>query len=349
LPPEIGQLTNLYSLYLMNNRLTTLPAEIGDLNNLQYFDLSGNPLTALPPEIEELVLLYSLSLDENQGNLFSYETRELGAGSHEVMDSVSYRQPGVYFVFSGEAGEDIFISLESEDFDAYLILQDMNGAEISSNDDRGGYYNYDSEIGPLELPYTGQYRIFATSYSHIRYYDSLQGEFTLNLLRVEGDIVPVEVTPEATAEITPESTALACAYSSYIAPECPDSQIQTAASVQNFEQGRMIWLQVDGSISVFFNNGSYLSGVSGGDGSALPEITEVPDGLLQPQLGFGYVWLNTAGVRDGLGWATGGESYYTATYEQVGQESASSQYVYLSLPDGSSIWLHPYTHTWGSN
>lgn len=348
LPVEIGQLTNLNSLTLMNNQLTSLPAEIGLLNNLEYLHLAGNPLSSLPPEIENLAL-YSLSLDEHQGNVFSFETRRLGEGSHEVSAELWFREPGMYFIFSGEAGETVFLSLESDDFDAYLILSDANGVELASNDDIRRYYNYDSEIGPMVLPYTGEYTVFATSYNHQVYFDSIQGDFTFNLLRLEGDVVAVEITEEATAEVTAEATAPACDLSVYIAPSCPHSQIETAASLQTFEGGRMIWLQMDGSISVFYNNGTYLSGLFGGAGEPLPEVTEVPDGLLQPQLGFGYVWLNTAGVREGLGWATSGESYYTALYETLGEASASSQYVYLSMPDGSSIWMHPYTHTWGTN
>jgi hypothetical protein len=35
-----------------------------------------------------------------------------------------------------------------------------------------------------------------------------------------------------------------------------------------------------------------------------------PEGRLQPQLGFGNIWLNQPGIRDALGWATAGESYF---------------------------------------
>ena len=65
-PPEIGQLTNLQTLSLSENQLTTLPPEIGQLTNLQTLSLSENQLTTLPPEIGQLTNLQKLSLSENQ-------------------------------------------------------------------------------------------------------------------------------------------------------------------------------------------------------------------------------------------------------------------------------------------
>ena len=49
LPPEIGQLTELTSLYLQRNQLSTLPPEIGKLTSLTSLDLDNNHLSALPP------------------------------------------------------------------------------------------------------------------------------------------------------------------------------------------------------------------------------------------------------------------------------------------------------------
>ncbi|NEU80077.1 COR domain-containing protein [Nostoc sp. UIC 10630] len=62
LPPEIGQLTNLRSLYLYRNQLSSLPPEIGQLTNLQSLYLSFNELSSLPPEIGQLTNLRSLHL-----------------------------------------------------------------------------------------------------------------------------------------------------------------------------------------------------------------------------------------------------------------------------------------------
>jgi Leucine-rich repeat (LRR) protein len=55
LPPEIGLLTQLKDLYLINNLLTRLPIEIKLLTRLEKLFLFGNPLTdELPVEIRQL-------------------------------------------------------------------------------------------------------------------------------------------------------------------------------------------------------------------------------------------------------------------------------------------------------
>ena len=66
LPPEIGNLTNLETLWLNHNELTSLPPEIGRLVNLQSLILNHNNLTTLPPEIGNLSNLQELDLAYNQ-------------------------------------------------------------------------------------------------------------------------------------------------------------------------------------------------------------------------------------------------------------------------------------------
>lgn len=66
LPPEIGRLIHLETLYLNHNDLLSLPAEIGNLENLQNLYLSRNQLQSLPPEIGMLDNLRELDLSYNQ-------------------------------------------------------------------------------------------------------------------------------------------------------------------------------------------------------------------------------------------------------------------------------------------
>ena len=62
LPPEIGGLTNLQELYLNNTLFSALPPEIGELTNLQELRLNATRLSALPPEIGGLTKLQTLSI-----------------------------------------------------------------------------------------------------------------------------------------------------------------------------------------------------------------------------------------------------------------------------------------------
>ena len=69
IPAELGNLSNLQSLYLSDNRLLTgsLPVELGNLSNLQSLDLSNNQLTgSIPAELGNLSNLQSLDLRYTQ-------------------------------------------------------------------------------------------------------------------------------------------------------------------------------------------------------------------------------------------------------------------------------------------
>jgi Leucine-rich repeat (LRR) protein len=65
-PPEIGNLINLQTLWLNHNDLTTLPPEIGNLVNLESLILNHNQLRSLPPEIGNLANLQELDLAYNE-------------------------------------------------------------------------------------------------------------------------------------------------------------------------------------------------------------------------------------------------------------------------------------------
>jgi internalin A len=75
LPAEIGQLTNLRSLYLEKNQLSSLPREFGQITNLQMLYLGINQLSCLPAEFGQLINLKLLYLDQNQ---LSSLPREIG-------------------------------------------------------------------------------------------------------------------------------------------------------------------------------------------------------------------------------------------------------------------------------
>jgi internalin A len=66
LPSEIGNLTQLLSLSLVENELSELPSSIGTLINLQRLDLRYNLLSNLPDEFANLQKVIELYLSDNE-------------------------------------------------------------------------------------------------------------------------------------------------------------------------------------------------------------------------------------------------------------------------------------------
>ena len=80
-----------------------------------------------------------------------------------LIETVNVKR-GDRYAFDGRAGQDIQISLESLDFDPYLILQNAAGETIAENDDSFNSYN---SLLNFTLPDTGQYQLLATSYGTV--------------------------------------------------------------------------------------------------------------------------------------------------------------------------------------
>ena len=68
IPPELGSLANLRMLHLNNNQLSgEIPPELGSLANLEHLDLSDNDLGGeIPPELGSLANLKTLDLSDNE-------------------------------------------------------------------------------------------------------------------------------------------------------------------------------------------------------------------------------------------------------------------------------------------
>ncbi|MEM9117467.1 MAG: PPC domain-containing protein [Cyanobacteria bacterium P01_F01_bin.56] len=86
--------------------------------------------------------------------------------------------------FSGQAGQEINILMTSSDFDAYLVLQGVDGQTIIENDDSGGGRNALLEI---VLPRTGAYRVLANTYEA-----GSAGEYLLTVTVDEPDSISTE-------------------------------------------------------------------------------------------------------------------------------------------------------------
>ena len=87
-PAEIGRLSALRALMLIDNQLTSLPAEIGQLTSLEKLYLIRNQLTSVPAEIGQLTSLRELRLVYNRLTMESAAILRGGlfpAGCHVVL------------------------------------------------------------------------------------------------------------------------------------------------------------------------------------------------------------------------------------------------------------------------
>jgi len=85
------------------------------------------------------------------------ETGTLAEGDATLGDGSLYDES----FFQGQAGQIVKITLESTEFDTYLILKDSSGEHIAINDD--GSNSSNAEI-VIQLPRDGEYRILANAF-----------------------------------------------------------------------------------------------------------------------------------------------------------------------------------------
>lgn len=117
--------------------------------------------------------------------------------------------------------------------------------------------------------------------------------------------------------------------------EPPPVTYFTAATVQEFAYGKMLYATDSGTIWVLTDSGAAFTFRSLEYGY-LPENPvwgAPPPGYLKPILGFGKVWGNFPAIKNALGWATTNERGYTM------QLSSSLDYswVTMQLPDGQWV------------
>lgn len=91
------------------------------------------------------------------------------------------------------------------------------------------------------------------------------------------------------------------------------------AAYMPFERGVMFWLEDTNKIYVLSYGNSELQGTFSSYQDTwregMPETDpniQPPEGFVQPDRGFGQAWRTYPGVRDALGWGTGGSHGYTA-------------------------------------
>ena len=123
---------------------------------------------------------------------------------------------------------------------------------------------------------------------------------------------------------------------------CPSRPLVSQASQQQFERGFMVWIEEFGQIWAYNSVGNrlmklqdvYMPGV---DIVSDPDIVP-PEGLLQPEFGFGKIWRENPGIRDALGWATAKPVNYQTVDVGSGSDGRNLRR-FLRLANGD-ILLH---------
>lgn len=98
------------------------------------------------------------------------------------------------YIFYGQAGQYVTITMQSTDFDSYLLLMDQAGNQLAYNDDGGGGLN--AQIG-MALPMTGTYRIIAKAYR-----SNVFGNYSLMLAGQGGIAMTPQPMPMAAPMVT---------------------------------------------------------------------------------------------------------------------------------------------------
>ena len=133
---------------------------------------------------------------------------------------------------------------------------------------------------------------------------------------------------------------------------CPTGEVQQFnAASQAFEHGFMFWFEAGRNIYVL-SSSAILSGQQtdtwwrlqdtfSEEEPALDESITPPDGLLQPQRGFGKVWRNNGFVREAVGWAVAQEVGYRSTWVQFEagwmMTSANPSQVFVMIPSDEGL------------
>jgi hypothetical protein len=175
-------------------------------------------------------------------------------------------------------------------------------------------------------------------------------------------LLTVEGEEGSTPEVWQTSVAMKCATTWFFSDEpqagvCPRTPIHTAAAMQRFERGTMIWLEQLGR-TLILQEAPIVEGDIRKRADVLHDPLQVirepaataqpPEGLYAPEGRFGLVWRGdvegSPGYREALGWALAPEHTYEGLYQCDDARPSggySWQMCYLEGPEGEVYTLHP--------
>lgn len=116
----------------------------------------------------------------------------------------------------------------------------------------------------------------------------------------------------------------------------------SAAAVQRFDNGVMVWVEETARVYAFLNNGRWLSYADTfreGDPESDPAFAP-PAGKQQPVRGFGKVWREHADLRDAIGWALTKEEPATVLRQpfERGQIMRAGVFIYTMVGEADGTW-----------
>ncbi len=156
------------------------------------------------------------------------------------------------------------------------------------------------------------------------------GALPIPLVVAQSEFVEVTGTPAAVIPTIPSGGTPTPLPTNF--PTATTAEINVAEQV--FEGGRMLWIQPTDQIWVLVVTSEgegtwtvYDDTFEEGDVERDPTITP-PQGLYQPERGFGKLWRETPEVREALGWAVTPEFGYVSPYAyHPGGEVVDGEYV----------------------
>jgi hypothetical protein len=125
---------------------------------------------------------------------FAQADSEIALGD-TVEGSLSEGNLSARYSLSGNAGDEVTISLESDDFDAYLTLLAPNGDVLITDDDGGGAPN--AQIADYALPEAGDYTIVVDSYNRLA-----TGDYTLSVTGTAAEVTSTPTSAPATPTLS---------------------------------------------------------------------------------------------------------------------------------------------------
>lgn len=109
-------------------------------------------------------------LDRSISNYLLNESGILNTQDDRLTDNSLYDS----YSFNGQQGQTVTITLNSDDFDTYLLLIDEQGNKIAENDDMA--QNTSNSAIDITLPYTGKYQVIVNAYDQTG-----QGRYQMNV------------------------------------------------------------------------------------------------------------------------------------------------------------------------